>query len=656
MPHERERPSTPLLVLTMIAVTIGIYGRFKGLGFAPVSPDEYYLARSIDGILKYGLPEFDCGGFYQRGIVLQYVVAGLRLTGLSAELSSRLVCALASLATLPAVFIVGRRFLSANAALAAVAILALSIWEIEIARFGRMYAPFQAIFAWYLVYFLRCTIDRDNRAMRGMIALTIAGAFTWEGGVFLGLANFVPTLLAYVESGRLEKRDWLRILMLFFLLFMAYFLATANLRYASDILPYPPGYSSTATENPASKFDLFSLPALGLAGDPKWLSGLLVVFAVCVASLRWVWSHRKQPLVAVGLLGILAAALIHQFLIVIAIGVVLLLLNQISADELRNSQARIFFVAIGLAVLLWVSYGLATIDWQQVVIDAGSVPRALAVFAYPFIRIPNIASNILHPFAGAVPILATLLLVGITVQVIRNIVVPSELRSAERVLTLLLILLVLAIGLSHPPREETRYTAFLYPLAVLFVVAAIDKLIARFPLPGGTASVITAAAALLVFSATEDLSYHHIASVDSPDTTFRVGMKSAMQSHLEIRDDVRELAQWLQAHVSRDTDVVVNGVHGLDYYYADTKYFFVDMRSSNFADWSCRGGTVDRWTNLPLIYTFNDLKAKTSNYKMTYLVTFNLTPEQLSQIADRHPKIVMTRGWVSLITMEGAQG
>ena len=37
--------------------------------------------------------------------------------------------------------------------LIAVAVLALSVWEIEIGRFGRMYAPFQALFAWYIVFF-----------------------------------------------------------------------------------------------------------------------------------------------------------------------------------------------------------------------------------------------------------------------------------------------------------------------------------------------------------------------------------------------------------------------------------------------------------------------------------------------------------------------
>jgi hypothetical protein len=652
MPDERERPSAPLLILAIAAMAAGIYGRFKGLGFAPVSPDEYYLARGIDGILKHGFPAFDCGGIYQRGLALQYLIAGVRLTGLSVELSSRVVCALASLATLPAVYIVGRRFLSANGALAAVTILALSVWEIEVARFGRMYAPFQAIFAWYLVYFLSYTIDRNSRALRAMVALTVAGMLTWEGGVFLALANFVPALITYVESRRLEKRDWLLITIMLPLLVAAYFFATADLRYASAVSPYPIGFSRSVSVLAASKFDLFKLPALGVTTGYLWLGGFALVLAVCILSLRWVWSQRRQPLAAMGLLGMLAAALMHQFLLVAAIAVVLALLEQIPGHELRGRPARVFYAAIGTAGVFWLAYGLATVEWPRLAVEAASVPRALAVFAYQFMRIPNIAGNIIHPFAGAVPLLGTLLLVGLTAQIARNIVTTSELRSPERVLILLFTLLVLTVGLSHLPRQETRYVVFLYPLAVLLVVAAIGKLVSAIRLPGRAAVAAPALAALASFAVTEDISYHHIVSVDSPATTFRIGMKPALQAHLEIRDDVREIAQWLQAHVSPDTDVVINGVHGLDYYYASTKYFFADRQSSMFTDWSCRGGTVDRWTNLPLIYSFDDLKAKASQYKRSYLVTFNLTPEQLRLLADRNARVVLTRGWVSLIAME----
>ena len=191
MPASKQ-VTAPFLFLAAVAICLGVYGRLKGLGFAPVSPDEYYLARGVDGILKYGLPAFDCGGYYQRGLGMQYLIAGLRWAGLSIELASRIVCAVSSIALFPAVYLLGQRLVSRNLALIVVAVVALSIWQIELARFGRMYAPFHAIFTWYLVFFLRYVVDRDTRAMVPMMALTFVGAFVWEGSVFLALANFFP--------------------------------------------------------------------------------------------------------------------------------------------------------------------------------------------------------------------------------------------------------------------------------------------------------------------------------------------------------------------------------------------------------------------------------------------------------------------------------
>ena len=166
----REQPW--LFAITCAALLFGVYARFKGLGTWPLTADEYYVARSVQNILRTGIPVYECGGYYPRGLLMQYLTAGLQLGGLSPELAPRLIAALSSLAALPAVYILGKRVHGSRIGLLAVIILALSVWEVEIARFGRMYAPFQALFAWYLVYFLKYTIDRDHRALWPMLALS----------------------------------------------------------------------------------------------------------------------------------------------------------------------------------------------------------------------------------------------------------------------------------------------------------------------------------------------------------------------------------------------------------------------------------------------------------------------------------------------------
>ena len=66
----------PLLLLAAAAVLAGLYGRFKGLGTWPLGVDEFYISRSIDNVLRSGLPRFPCGGYYTRGLLYQYLVAG----------------------------------------------------------------------------------------------------------------------------------------------------------------------------------------------------------------------------------------------------------------------------------------------------------------------------------------------------------------------------------------------------------------------------------------------------------------------------------------------------------------------------------------------------------------------------------------------------
>ena len=57
------------LLLPAAAILWGIYARFKGLGTWALGVDEFYISRSIDFILHSGIPEFPCGGLYQRGLI-----------------------------------------------------------------------------------------------------------------------------------------------------------------------------------------------------------------------------------------------------------------------------------------------------------------------------------------------------------------------------------------------------------------------------------------------------------------------------------------------------------------------------------------------------------------------------------------------------------
>lgn len=52
---------------------LGFVVRINGISNTPLSVDEYYLVTSVQNILKYGLPHFDTGGYYVRGLLYQYI-------------------------------------------------------------------------------------------------------------------------------------------------------------------------------------------------------------------------------------------------------------------------------------------------------------------------------------------------------------------------------------------------------------------------------------------------------------------------------------------------------------------------------------------------------------------------------------------------------
>src|SRR5262249_59926565 len=126
-------------------------------------------------------------------------------------------------------------------ALIAVSLLLVSLWEIEIGRFGRMYTPFQAITAWYALYFLRYTVDRKASSFLPMVLLSFLGILTWEGGVLLAAANLLPSLLIR-EPIKLSAAFVGKLVGLVLLAAFGYWLAVANFRGTSPEA-LPQGYT-----------------------------------------------------------------------------------------------------------------------------------------------------------------------------------------------------------------------------------------------------------------------------------------------------------------------------------------------------------------------------------------------------------------------------
>jgi hypothetical protein len=647
MSHSKELSQLWLTLAAAVAVLVGVFARFKGLGAAPFAVDEYYLSQSIANVLHHGIPAFDCGGYYMRGVLLQYLAAAEQRAGLSAELAPRLICAASGLLALPAAYLLGRRVHGRGVATLTVIILAVSVWEIEMARFGRMYAPFQTVFLWYVVFFVRYTVDRDLKALWPMLALSIAGPLVWEGGVFLTLANLLPVFLQQ-PSNRIVGRPWPYLIGCSALLLLAVWFVTSDFRGMADP-SWPPGYTPSLSRDTPDPVTTLKAPIEQILHHPAWLATAAIPLLLVALALRWVWGLRSRPLLALGLLCLLAAAAVHQFLLAGALGLLLLLSHLVGWRELFGASARPLHLALLACLLFWLAFGVVITDWGGAHI--GELARGGAKLGYQLLRFPDFVGVVVRPWARAIPHLGAALLLLSAIAMYRMARSDKPL-DAERALLVLFLIMLLAASASHPPRQETRYVFNLYPLAIIFALTTLARGAEFLTTRPAMAAGLTTVVALGGFALSEDFRPGHLLRIDSPAVTFRIGLPQDVQSHLVIRDDHRTLARWLQQNVPGDA-VVINGVHGFDHYYRGINYFYVNLRDPNFPQWSCRRGTVERWGNYPLLYSSNALSTAIGT-KPAYLITFGYDSERLlKSLAALHPRVAMTQGEIIVVELRG---
>jgi Dolichyl-phosphate-mannose-protein mannosyltransferase len=634
---------TPLALFTAVCVGAGVLARFWGLGKWPLAIDEYYFAQSVQNVLHFGIPQFPCGGLYVRGLLLQYAAAGLQWAGLSAELAPRLIAAVASLVALPAAYKIGRRLGGPATGLLAVAVLALSVWEVEIGRFGRMYAPFQALFTWYVVFFLSYVIDRKRDALVPMLLLSALGIAVWEGGIFLVLTNFLPPFIAHPD-GKLTRRDWWYLAGCSALLIPAYLLTMADLRTAGSEPTLPPDYAEPADTPSLSRLDAAVMPWTRLPLHIAWaiaalVPAALVVYAA-VGAVRAQLEPPAKPLAALAMLLVLGCTALHQFQLAAGLLVVFILLGILDGRALISPSSRPLHVASLACLLFWSIFALSTQDWHT---PGLSLAHRVYLLGYEFVRIPDTVRQVAMPWARTVPLLALGLFILIGASCLRALVHFEDTSLTERVLLALFVILLLAAGASNPPRHETRYVFFLYPLAIILSIATIQRAVRALLGQTPIAAAAAASACLAAFVLTEDFRPAHLWNIDTETVNFRIGMSGRLKGHYHPRSDVRAAATWLHAH-AMPGDIVIDSYPGVDFYYRQSDFYFVADADPRFEVWSCRRGTTQRWSNLPMIHSYDTLVAKAATGHRVWMV---LESSGMQQILAKFPAGTWTLEWTS---------
>jgi hypothetical protein len=220
--------------------------------------------------------------------------------------------------------------------------------------------------------------------------------------------------------------------------------------------------------------------------------------------------------------------------------------------------------------------------------------------------------------------------------------------TAISVLLVLVLTLVLVIGVSGPPRHETRYAFFLYPIMLTLALVAVEFAVRKLLPHARYAATVTVVAALALFAVTEDFKPRHLATIDSPESNFRIGLGPAVASHYYPRDNIRAVADWLAGRVGAD-DIVVSGVPHLSQYFPGVDYFFLDAADPRYSAYACDGGATERWNNLPLLFRTDALAGIVATGARIFVVVYADRQERLLGEAE-------ARGWPVRVVELSAPG
>jgi hypothetical protein len=441
----------------------------------------------------------------------------------------------------------------------------------------------------------------------------------------LALANFIPVFLNNAD-GRWSPNQWRYVGAMFLLFVPVYWFATHDFRFQGDFSALPPNFHELVAAVESTDASGYKLMFATLPSYPVWILVALLPLTIAYKALLWPFKIRERWLAALGLVLILAATFLHQFLIVVLVLLLLLLCRIVRIDELI--EMPIFILAILATGLYWFAFGLSTDHWRSgELIDLGDIAVALV---YQLFGFPDFLDLIARQSARVMPkmALSLFLLVGVAtiIQIHRDRHESGTIRTGmacERALLVAAIVMLVLVSISEPPRTATRYFFFVYPLLLLIAIEVIRAVIKFAVRRDGHVSEFVAIAVILGwFVSTEDFNVYHLRNISTAEVNFRQHLPYKVRAHYIRRTDVQGIANWLAANSNANTDLVISGpgINALDAYYPFVDFVYVEPGDSRLMDWACNGGTIDRWSNLPLVYSLDLLRSRILASAKSYIV------------------------------------
>lgn len=613
------------------AVALGTFARLHALGLPPVSVDEYYFLVSVESILATGIPEPPGGGYYVRGLPVQYLTAASILLFGGPELGLRVPMILFGLGSAVLGFLFGRRIHSRELGLALAVVLLVSSWSVEFSRFGRMYAGFQFFTLLFLLSYYRVMAGKAAGLARYLPHLWMALAVPTHRLAMmlvplLALPAVVPGAVQRL-GGRRQVASYLVVTGAAVVALLAYYLVP--FRSIGVVDRFPAGSSPGA--------DLMQGPGLLLLpAFPFWalsdsdlvnLLGALTAMGLAAGVLQLGRLRGNVPSLALTLAVMaVVAALLHQLLLVAALGVVLLARFRIHKDP---RSFRTTLVVLGLAGVVslgwlayasWLTYGAGSREW---LIRAGA-----PVFRYGissvFFGWPRFYEPVILPWYREMPVLAVLLLIGVVYQIITRLDRPVAELARNPALVVLYVLVL--FGTLDSLYHTTRYTYFVYPVALAALFITVHDLLrivgTRTSTPWLRAHLGACAVAVFVgaFALTEDFNPRHLVGGANPEVIFRTGDFEPRRATWYFRTDYRGAGRFVSATAPPDAYVVVVDSPPVSYYIDRSHAVYLPRVGVRFRHVARRQGTLDYWSGQRLLSTPAELAEHAQHASELWLI------------------------------------
>jgi hypothetical protein len=380
--------------------------------------------------------------------------------------------------------------------------------------------------------------------------------------------------------------------------------------------PLPAGFIDRYAESPHPL-------AFGTAllGDAGFL--IVVLFGTAVICGWYVRQFLRNPgkgsvedHILGGVLTLAAcSAIAHQFVLC----ALLMLIVMLRRPRIVTEKPYIYFVVASAAIAaLWVITFVTNQTWTPI----GDNGNPLRAFRLAFLLFPDLYRPVFVAWAADLPVLGALLCLALTWQILS--IRKQSLGAIVQSPAVSIVAVLLAFGIEPPKYVATRYSQFLYPLALcigLLAVGYIWESARRRGLGKRIANTGAFACCLLAFGVSEDFNASHLMHLNSDAVAYRTGEYERFYRHWYPRMDFERPAEMVNAGaVGGDKIIVSHFMHAAAAYVKPEFAMWWPQDKSTFTDISRDGGKREIWSGRRILSSVEDIIGYTRETTRVWLI------------------------------------